>query len=443
MRLLAAVLAAAVAVCRAQARAAWGPPWRSRPLRALKLDRRAPRTGLVELSASEGSTARQGDRGLARMRILSRARAHWEMAEEGTTLHALQYFGEIMVGTPPQPFVVIFDSGSGSLLVPSDQCDSGACANRMRMFHANQSSTSEQIAWADSPLEKATDDLSRDTATISFAMGEASGVYVRDTVCVTMATCAKADFVATTEESDEPFKPAKWDGIFGLSLSFISPAKEFNVFEQLFAQRAIGSPVFAMYLGKTMADPSEITFGKWKKSRMDGDMTWVPLSDPGYWQFTLNDIVLGDESQKLCDAKQGCQAVIDTGSSLIMGPKSMVDSLTAILKEHVTDCNDLSRLPTLGFVVNGTTFRLAPEDYMDVGPKTCLFSIMDVKDTGKGPLVILGMPFIRKYYTVFNFEAGKPSLGFALASGRPAPADEPDGPFLDVELRADRSRQGE
>jgi len=426
------------------------PWWRSEEAPAL-LQLVAPEPLAKELAQVWDVTQRQSARQFRRVSAhvsgeTARTRAEqqmvraWERRKLGC-LHALQYFGRVSVGTPPQPFVVIFDSGSGSLLIPSSACTSPACQERRVLFNSSASSTAIQIAWADSPLEKAENDLERDTATESFAMGEATGVYVRDRVCLAPSTCAKADIVATSEESDNPFKGAKFDGIFGLSLSSISPAKEFNVFEQLFAQGAIERPVFAVYLGQGLRDASEITFGAWKAGRMAEPLLWAAISDPGYWQFTLSDIVLNGSSLGFCNSKTGCQAVVDTGSSLIMGPKRMVNSLENVLLKNVKNCKDLSALPSLGFRVGNRTLNLEPEDYMDVGPKTCLFSFLDVPDTGKGPLVVLGMPFLRKYYTVFDFTEGRQRLGFALAKHGGRTKAPPKS--VDVPLIAERSRPGE
>jgi hypothetical protein len=325
-----------------------------------------------------------------------------------------------MVGSPAQTFLVVFDTGSGNLLLPSKECKDEACTSHS-LYDSSLSATSQQIAFADKPVQPVAEDGTRDIVTITFGTGEISGVYVRDNVCLGQGDmCCKADFVAATDETDEPFSLVPFDGILGLSLPQMAEGPAFSVLDALVESGVLKESLFAVFLGNA-AEQSEITFGTYNKEHLASSLTWVPVTVPGYWQVAMDDIMVGDDELGICGDKQ-CQVAVDTGTSLLAGPSEVVDKLVEDLRV-ADDCSNIKDLPDLGFVVGGKTLRLSAEDYVAQSSSGCSLGLMSLDiPPPKGPLFIFGDPFLRKYYTIYDRKRMR--VGFAVARHRPVTDEE-------------------
>merc|ERR1719399_2160105 len=275
-------------------------------------------------------------------------------------VHASEYYGKIALGSPPQEFLVVFDTGSGNLLIPSKSCVDQACTSHKR-FDASLSTTAVDIAFADKPDGAVTKGGDRDVVTITFGTGEMSGVFVKDHICIG-DICTHGDLVVATEESDEPFSLVPFDGIFGLSLPQMSEGPHFNILDCMIRDKVLKSNLFSVFFGASDAEESEITFGEYKQDRMASELFWTSVSNPGYWQVEMDDITIKNQRQSLCHGN--CQVAVDTGTSLMAGPTEIINALIDKLNV-ANDCSNFKGLPDLGFILGEHILNLKPEDYID------------------------------------------------------------------------------
>jgi len=245
-----------------------------------------------------------------------------------------------------------------------------------------------------------------------------TGNFARDDVCVG-AICTKVNLVSASKVSDDPFKDVPFDGILGLALPQLAEAQEFSLMDSMVKAGLLKQNIFSVYFANTdnAEDQSEVLFGAMRESRMASAVHWIPVSNPGYWQVEMTDMLLGEEKLDLCGTF-GCQVALDTGTSLLAGPPRLVRHLVSKLRV-AGDCSNLEELPDLGISISGKTYFLTPADYVDTAQGGCLLNLMalDVPQPGGGltstSIFILGDPFLRKFYTVYDRERLR--VGLALA----------------------------
>ncbi|KQK07662.1 aspartic proteinase [Brachypodium distachyon] len=240
-----------------------------------------------------------------------------------------QYFGVIGVGTPPQNFTVIFDTGSSNLWVPSSKCYFSIACYLHHKYKSSKSSTYK----ADG-----------ESAKITYGSGAISGFFSNDNVLVGDLVVKKQKFIETTRETSATFIIGKFDGILGLGFPEISVGKAPPVWMSMQKQKLLADDVFSFWLNRNADATSggELVFGGVDSNHYKGNHTYVPVSRKGYWQFNMGDLLIDGQSTGFC--AKGCAAIVDSGTSLLAGPTAIVAQVNhAIGAEGIisTECKEV------------------------------------------------------------------------------------------------------
>uniref|UniRef100_G3S939 Peptidase A1 domain-containing protein n=1 Tax=Gorilla gorilla gorilla TaxID=9595 RepID=G3S939_GORGO len=258
-----------------------------------------------------------------------------------------QYFGKIYIGSPPQKFTLVFDTGSLDLWVPSVYCNSDAC-----LLHPQNMGKS---------------------LSIQYGTGSMRGLLGYDTVTVSNIVDPHQTVGLSTEEPGDIFTYSEFDGILGLA--YPSLASEYT-----------------LRLGFRNDQGSMLT------------LRAIDLSYyTEYWQFTVDSVII-DGMVVVCDG--GCQAILDTGTSLLVGPGSNILNIQQAIgatagqyNEFDIDCGRLSSMPTVVFEIHGKKYPLPPSAYTSQDQGFCTSGFQGDYSSQQW---ILGGVFTREYYSVFD-----------------------------------------
>jgi saccharopepsin len=313
-----------------------------------------------------------------------------------------QYFAEISLGTPPQSFKVVLDTGSSNLWVPSSKCTSIACFLHQK-YDSSASGTYKPNGT---------------TFEIHYGSGSMEGFVSNDDFSIGDLTVKNMDFAEATKEPGLAFAFGKFDGILGLAYDTIAVAHVVPPFYYLLNKGLLDEPVFAFRVGRTEEDGGEATFGGIDHSAYKGKLTYAPVRRKAYWEVELDKIRFGNDELDL----DNTGAAIDTGTSLIALPTDMAEMLNVEIGarkswngQYTVDCKTVPDLPDLTLYLGGQPYVLKSTDYILNVQGTCVsaFTGLDINLPNGGSIWIIGDVFLRRYYTVYDL--GRDAVGFAEA----------------------------
>ena len=229
-----------------------------------------------------------------------------------------QYFGAIELGTPPQSFQVVFDTGSSNLWVPSAKC---AFTQIPCDLHAKYESG-----------DSATAEANGAPFAIQYGSGSLSGFLSADALRWGGLEIKHQTFAEATKEPGLAFMFAKFDGILGMGWAQIAVDRVSPPFYNAFEQGLVKENVFSFWLNRD-ADSEhgpggELVLGGVDPKHHVGEHTWLNVTREGYWQVAMDDVLVGGRSAGRCGAG-GCAAIVDTGTSLLAGPTEVIEAINA------------------------------------------------------------------------------------------------------------------
>ncbi|BEJ15509.1 hypothetical protein CspHIS471_0501140 [Cutaneotrichosporon sp. HIS471] len=327
------------------------------------------------------------------------------------------YATPVNVGTPPQNFLVVADTGSQDFVLFDESCS--GCEGHP-VFVDSRSSTFQPTS---TPMYEA------------YGTGEASGIWALDRVEMGGYFVNDQPIALVQKGTVGQYMSSRLSGIMGLGVPSISlqgpngPAmKAPPPFWITTAQNVWQDKQFGVFLERTNTDPSKyvlsgsltetrepnggiLTLGGLNKQLFTGQVHYMPANTTYWWQLPLEGF---SANGKKFNAKLS-PTVIDTGSTAIMMPDAAVRAFHAQIPGAQEANNDgtwvipCNTTATASFFFGGMEYPIQTADILRGSlagdTRYCLSNI------GPGPW-LLGAAFMKNYYTAFRM-APEPQIGFA------------------------------
>lgn len=159
----------------------------------------------------------------------------------------------------------------------------------------------------------------------------------------------------------------------------------------------------------------EYLFGAIDSTKYTGSLTYVPVTQKGYWQVLIQDAAFNGQS-----LGQTSQGIVDTGTTLVIVGDAVAQAIHGKISGSKNDpnngwlvpCSVKSSTANVSFKMGGVSFNVPVADlaYEDMGDGSgnCFSGIQG----GQDGLWILGDVFLKNNYCVFS-QTSSPSIGIA------------------------------
>ncbi|KAF9344238.1 hypothetical protein BGX26_004619 [Mortierella sp. AD094] len=318
----------------------------------------------------------------------------------------LAYTGIITLGSnPSQSFEVVFDTGSDFIVVTSDQCRDSQCSNLTQYTCTSCKKTPHHY---------------------NVTYGDGSwgyGPIVLDTVSIGGLVLHNQQILDVTKsELDLQQYGSRISGLIGLMPSTpVSGA--IPPLLSIFKSNLLDMNVFSVYLTASLKknQGGSILFGGIDSTKFVGALNQLPIStapgvQEGMWYVDADNAFVGETP---IEGYTKSPWLFDTGTSFISVSSSFAKAFHEGVPGAVySAADDIYTVPcagnkTFGISFNGIKYEVPYLDYVaqiKLGSPICISLVMPLP---ANEMFILGDPFLRQVYAVYDFTPGKARIGVA------------------------------
>lgn len=204
-------------------------------------------------------------------------------------------------------------------------------------------------------------------------------------------------FGEITHVSGAAFYVSKLSGILGLAYESISV----NKLPTFLDVSNLKDKSFSFYLNLNPEQSFMTIPGFDEKLMKDRQFEFHPVVEKRYYSLNLTSVMSG---KRIIDT-QGYKAIIDSGTSVIVGPKKLMQPLLEGI-EVSKDCKNIESLPKIAITLGETRYDLDPQDYVlkvkVLEMEQCVLGLMPAEMPEGFEYIIFGDIFMRRYYTYFD-----------------------------------------